>query len=324
MGGCGAAASAPPVATPLPQSLNCHITLLESRAEKGPQRLAPLEGAGFLSQACHTSFCAPGHMTDPSPFNCRGQMARSSHRSRGRKNTQCPDLLTWSPHPRAPEPRKRLTAQRLLCCIFPCVAALRTLLTLSHQGADAGARNCEHTVFGPRQKTGLCRKVGRAGLTWSGSRVPGRRWASSLPCWQPPSQDVLCPVHHGSAWTACPLKQSLGLNDSGRKSTWIPRQLQSPRAPLLNMNAVNLTVFIMNVQLEKFLKHLGTHCSKFHALVQSAFPPRDVKQVIQSLGPHLTFFNLPLNGFSCFRKYILIFIQQISIEFSGIISQEEI
>ena len=113
------ATSAPPVAAPRPQSLNCHITLLESRAEKGPQRLAPLEGARFLSQAFHTSFCAPGHMTDPSPFNCRGQMARSSHGSRGRKNTQCPDLLTWSPHPRAPRAQEEAHCPASSLLYFP-------------------------------------------------------------------------------------------------------------------------------------------------------------------------------------------------------------
>lgn len=157
------------------------------RGRKSPQRLAPLEGAGFLPQACHTSFCALGHVTDPSPSD--GQVFPQIQ---GRKNTQCPVCQHGLHTPEPPDPRERLTAQHLLWCMFLCVAALTTLLTLSHQGADTGAGNCEHTVFGPKQ-TSLRRKVGRAGLTWSGSWVLGRRWASSLPCWQPLSQDVLRP-----------------------------------------------------------------------------------------------------------------------------------
>lgn len=79
-------------------------------------------------------------------------------------------------------------------------------------------------------------------------------------------------------------------------------------------------MFIMNMQLENLSEHLGTHCSKFHALVHSALPLRDVKQVIQTLGPCLTFFYLSANCSSGFRNDILLFIKQIFIEFS----QEEI
>ena len=76
---------------------------------KSPQRLAPLEGAGFLPQACHTSFCAVGHVTDPSPSD--GQVFP---RIQGRKNTQCPVCQQGLHTPEPPDPRKRLTAQHLL------------------------------------------------------------------------------------------------------------------------------------------------------------------------------------------------------------------
>ena len=169
---------------------------------RGPRRLAPPEGAGFLSQACPTSFCALGHVTDPSPFSCRLRWPGLPADPGGGTMNSIWICQHGLRAPEPPDPRKRLTAQRLLCCTFLCGAAPAALLTLSHQDADPGAENCEHSVR-PRTEDRLVQETGEGWPHPEWLRVPGRRRFSSLPCGQPLSQDVLPPPSITAALGLC-------------------------------------------------------------------------------------------------------------------------